>query len=96
MRPCTRRIASDENFIKATSLDGSPRRTRSLVQNRPRRTPTTHQASKCERIVTGLTCHTRDCFTPTTLFVLGAKTGRVRTTTSQDRRPTPCTPIKEE
>jgi hypothetical protein len=45
MRPCTLRIASAAAGIEATSLDGRPRRTRSLVQNRPSHTPNPHQTS---------------------------------------------------
>ena len=52
MRPCTLRIVSAADGIKATSLDGRPRRTRSLVQNRPSRTPNPHQASSVAAVAT--------------------------------------------
>src|SRR5690349_10405869 len=48
MRPCTRRITSAEDVIKATSLNDVLGETRSLAQNRPKRTPTAHQASRIE------------------------------------------------
>ena len=72
MRPCTRRIVPAEGIIKATSLNDAPRRTRSLVQNRPRRTSNAHQASRRIRMTTSLRSRLSE---PGAIVALGAHDG---------------------